>query len=88
MRDGASPAYSAVPKSRELSAPHLVKKKYKAGKEGRWEYHCKYIEENRYCYLYSMKFTDRCIIAVVSLSDCQEVMAATIHLLVHWMRRK
>ena len=35
-----------------------------------------------------MKSTDRCILAVLALMDCQEVMAARIHLLVHWMRRK
>ena len=55
---------------------------------GRWECHCKYIEENWFGYFESMKFTDRCILAVVALSDCQEVMAAKIHLLVNWMQRK
>ena len=35
-----------------------------------------------------MQFTDRGILAVVALSDWQEVMAARIHLLVLWMRRK
>ena len=49
-----------------------------------WEY----IEENSFGYFDSMKFTNRCIFAVVALSDCQEVMAARIHLLVHWMRIK
>ena len=29
VRGGASPAYSAVPKSQELSVPHLVKKEEK-----------------------------------------------------------
>ena len=57
-------------------------------KGGRWECHCKYIEENWLSYFDSMKSTDRCIIAVVALRDCQEVMAARIHLLVHWMGRK
>ena len=35
-----------------------------------------------------MKSTDRSILAAVALSYCQEVMAARIHLLVHWMLRK
>ena len=35
-----------------------------------------------------MTSTNRCIHAVVALSDCQEVMAERIHLLIHWMRKK
>ena len=48
----------------------------------------KYIEKNWFGYFDSMKFSDRCILAVVALSDCQDVMAAQLHLLVHWMWRK
>ena len=55
---------------------------------GRWKCHCKYIEENWFGHFDSMTSTDRCILAVVALSDCQEVMAARIHLLVHRMQRK
>ena len=36
----------------------------------------------------SMTFTNRCILAVVALTDSQDVVAARIHLLVHWLRRK
>ena len=43
---------------------------------GNCECHCKYIEENWFCYFDSKKFTSRCILAVVALSDCQKVMAA------------
>ena len=50
--------------------------------------HSKYIEENWFGYFDSMKSTDRYILAVVALSDCQEVMAARKHLLVHCMWRK
>ena len=39
-------------------------------------------------YFDSFKSTNRCILAVIALSDCQEVMAARKHLLVHWMQRK
>ena len=55
---------------------------------GRWECHCKYIEENWLVNFDSMKFSDRCFLAVVALSDFQEVMAARIHLLVHCMWKK
>ena len=35
-----------------------------------------------------MKFTNKCILAVVAWSDCQDVMAARIHLLVLWIWRQ
>ena len=35
-----------------------------------------------------MKSTDRCILALVALSDCQDVMAAQIHILAYWMSKK
>ena len=46
----------------------------------------KYIEENWFDYFDTMKSTNRCILAVEALSDCQEFMADRIHLLVNWMR--
>ena len=59
-----------------------------SAKRGRWGCHCKCMEENWFGYFDSMKSTYKCIVAVVALSDCPEVMAARIHLLVHWMWSK
>ena len=57
-------------------------------KRGGWEYYCKYIEQNCFCYFHCMQFTTRCVLAVVALNDCHKVVTARIHLSVLKIQRK
>ena len=57
-------------------------------KEDCWEWYSKYIKQNCVTYFPSMQFTNRDHLAVVALSDCQDIIAARSSVLVHWMRRK
>ena len=58
------------------------------GKEGCWEFCCKYTEQNCVSYFLIIQWTNRDHLAVVAMTGCQKVVAARRSMLIHWMQRK
>ena len=67
-------------------APFCFRQVY--AQEGRWECHCKYIEQNCFSYFLRIQWTNRCILAAITIWQSLKATTARIHLTVDCMLSK